>query len=227
MLGVRLGRTLVDACRHGYWDIVKWLINNTKVDVNYADNDNDNGILHNVISFNLNTSLYEYFRFHDITEFCRLAFVCGKDVSVPDNDGNTLLHRACYAGNRDYIGALLLAGADETIVNDDGETPVQLAVEFRSVKVLPLMDVSSEWKLLVCSHRLRRRTAVRVMMALVTWMVHQTPRVRKRLKVNNGVEATVGRGNAALANTRAYRGQGHRVRPRVPRRSKRQRSVPA
>jgi hypothetical protein len=46
-------------------------------------------------------------------------------------------------------------------------------VKVASVKVLPLLDVSSKWKLLVRSHRLRRRTAVRVMMTLVKWKVIQ------------------------------------------------------
>jgi hypothetical protein len=76
--------------------------------------------------------------------------------------------------NSDCVGALLLAGADETITNDNGQTPVQWAVKWDSVKVLSLLDVSSKWKLLVRSHRLRRRTAVRVMMTLVKWKVQQT-----------------------------------------------------
>jgi hypothetical protein len=104
-----------------------------------------------------------------MTELCRLVYVCGEDVNVQHNyNGNTPLHWACYDDDSDIVGALLLAGADETITNDWGLTPVQWAVEWGRVKVLPLLDVSSKWKLLVRSHRLRRRTAVRVMMTLVT-----------------------------------------------------------
>jgi hypothetical protein len=111
----------------------------------------------------------------DMTELCRLVYVCGEDVNVQDNyDGYTPLHMACFYDNSDSVGALLLAGADETITNDEGQTPVQYAVKYGRVKVLSLLDVSSKWKLLVRSHRLRRRTAVRVMMTLVTWKVQQT-----------------------------------------------------
>jgi hypothetical protein len=39
--------TLVDS-RHGYWNIVMWLVTNSQVDVNYAE---DNRIPHNVMSF--------------------------------------------------------------------------------------------------------------------------------------------------------------------------------
>jgi hypothetical protein len=86
---------------------------------------------------------------------------------------DTHLYTGLVINNSDIVGALLLAGADETITNDDGLTPVQLAVLLNFVKVLPLLDVSSKWKLLVRSHRLRRRTAVRVMMTLVKWKVIQ------------------------------------------------------
>jgi hypothetical protein len=110
-----------------------------------------------------------------MTELCRLVYVCGEDVNVQDNyTGYTPLHRACEYDNSDNVGALLLAGAHETITNDGGQTPVQSAVSHDRVEVLPLLDVSSKWKLLVRSRRLRRRTAVRVMMTLVKWKVQQT-----------------------------------------------------
>jgi hypothetical protein len=37
-----------------------------------------------------------------------------------------------------------------------------------NVEMLSLLDVSNKWKRLVRSHRLRRRTAVRVMMTLIS-----------------------------------------------------------
>lgn len=37
-----------------------------------------------------------------------------------------------------------------------------------NVEMLSLLDVSSKWKMLVRSHCLRRRTAVRVMMTLIS-----------------------------------------------------------
>jgi hypothetical protein len=164
-----LGAALEVACRYTQWNIVKWLVTNTQADVNYISTVNNNSALHYVIRANTNKS---YLPLDDMTELCRLVYVCGKDVNVQGNDGNTPLRRICSYSNIDSVGALLLAGADETITNDEGQTPVQWAMKWRSVKVLSLMDVSSKWKLLVRSHRLRRRTAVRVMMTLV--MTHHT-----------------------------------------------------
>jgi ankyrin repeat protein len=177
--GEWLGRALVGACLYNHWNIVKWLVINTQVDVNYADIDRtdrtNNSILHCVISFNPTNLLLHSAILGDMTELCRLVYVCGEDVNVQDNYyGYTPLHMACYHDTSDSVGALLLAGADETITNDMGMDTCTIRCERDYVKVLPLLDVSSKWKLLVRSHRLRRRTAVRVMMTLVKWKVQQT-----------------------------------------------------
>jgi hypothetical protein len=169
---------VVRACRHGHWNVVKWLVNNAQFDVNYGYT-YPNSILHRVISFNpINPLFKTWSKRIDKTEFYRQVFVFGEDFNVQDNEnGNTPLHLNFHEttiNSYDKIGALLLAGADETIPNDSGETPVQKAVKWGSVTVLSLLDVSSKWKLLVRSHRLRRRTAVRVVMTLVEWKVQQT-----------------------------------------------------
>jgi hypothetical protein len=167
--GERLGRALVKACEHGHWNIMKWLVINTQVNVSKVHFEGDNSILHQVISFNADKSRLIY-KWLDEKALCRLVYVCGEDVNVQDKyNGNTPLHTVKYCA--DTVGALLLAGADETIANEYEETPVQFAVKYGIVKVLPLLDVSSKWKLLVRSHRLRRRAAVRVMMTLVKWKV--------------------------------------------------------
>jgi ankyrin repeat protein len=91
-----VGRGTGEACRYGHWNIVKWLVNNTQVDVNYADIDSNN-ILHRVISFNPTNPLLHSAVLYDMTELCRLVYVCGEDVNVQDNyNGDTPLHRACY-----------------------------------------------------------------------------------------------------------------------------------
>jgi hypothetical protein len=54
-----------------------------------------------------------------MTELCRLVYVCGEDVNVQDNyDGTHLYTGLVLYDNSDSVGALLLAGADETITND-------------------------------------------------------------------------------------------------------------
>jgi hypothetical protein len=173
--GVWLGWALVLACDYSHWNIVKWLLINTQVEVSKeAHFAGHNSILYWIISFNADKSRLIN-KWLDMTELCRRVYVCGENVNVQDNyAGDTPLHAACDRNNGDNVGALLLAGADETVTNDRGQTPVQYAVVWGRVKVLPLLDVSSEWKLLIRSHRLRRRTAVRVMMTLVKWKVQQT-----------------------------------------------------
>lgn len=63
----------------------------------------------------------------------------GANADIRDNQGNTLLHVACREqadGGLDAAVELLLrSGADETAVNDDGRTPLELlelpAVDYR------------------------------------------------------------------------------------------------
>jgi hypothetical protein len=92
--GEWLGRALVEACRRGHWNIVKWLVNNTQVDVNYTDiwTDTNNSILHRVISFNPTNPLLQSAVLRDMTELCRLVYVCGEDVNVQDNYMETHLY---------------------------------------------------------------------------------------------------------------------------------------
>jgi ankyrin repeat protein len=169
----RLEEAMVWACKSAEWNIVKWLVINTQVqvDVNHCSVLISNRIMHHVISFNTNTLSW----LRELPELCRRVFMCGEDVNVQDNyNGDTLLHKTCSNAESDSAGALLLAGADEAITNDSGQTPVQVAAIKGHVDLWSLLDVSSEWKLLVRSHRLRRRTAIRVMMTLIKWRVQQT-----------------------------------------------------
>ena len=54
----------------------------------------------------------------------------GANINVRDNEGNTLLHVACrerFGGGLDCaVDLLLQSGADETAVNDDGKTPLEV-----------------------------------------------------------------------------------------------------
>jgi ankyrin repeat protein len=43
--------------------------------------------------------------------------------------GNTLLHRACYNGRDAIVSLLLEMGADPTITDNNGKTPLQIAQE--------------------------------------------------------------------------------------------------
>lgn len=51
----------------------------------------------------------------------------GANPNIAAHDGNTPLHTAAVRGEADYIGLLLLAGADSQAVNNAGKKPVDLA----------------------------------------------------------------------------------------------------
>ena len=51
----------------------------------------------------------------------------GADVSTPDTDGNTALHRAAREGRLRVVQALIAAGADIIIQDANGQTALQLA----------------------------------------------------------------------------------------------------
>ena len=48
-------------------------------------------------------------------------------MNEQNNVGDTPLHIACKLRHNNIVEALMLAGADETIANDEGKTPAQLA----------------------------------------------------------------------------------------------------
>ena len=54
-------------------------------------------------------------------------YVRGHKINVQDNDGNTPLYLACYCGHSDIVDTLMIAGADEIIINYEGKTPAQEA----------------------------------------------------------------------------------------------------
>ncbi|EDQ86049.1 uncharacterized protein MONBRDRAFT_34000 [Monosiga brevicollis MX1] len=45
----------------------------------------------------------------------------GANVNLPDAEGTTALHNACYAQRQELVSRLLAAGADRTAVSGDGE----------------------------------------------------------------------------------------------------------
>lgn len=52
-----------------------------------------------------------------------------KIINDPDESGNTLLHHAVLAGDDAWVAYLLSMGADPTIKNKSGLTPLELAIE--------------------------------------------------------------------------------------------------
>lgn len=169
-----LRQALLLASRWAQWHVIKWLLVHIHIDSNLTDN-NGNTILHTVISGRqfIDNQLLRCSFTNNMTGLCRSVFVNKDNVNVQDTNEDTPLHHACNRGNSDAIGILLLAGANETLTNNNGQTPVQIAVIKKRWRAVELLDTSNRWKVLIRSHRLRRRTAMRVMMTLVKWKVEQ------------------------------------------------------
>ena len=90
-----------------------------------------------------NTQLHEACGYiGDVTEVLRLVYVRGHKINVQDNNGNTPLYCACYNGHSDIVETLMLEGADETITNDRGMIPAQVA-ERRHSELLKLLNRDS------------------------------------------------------------------------------------
>jgi hypothetical protein len=183
------------ACRHEQWNIAMFIIKSGADDVNITLVDrysrNWPTLMHRIIDFNgINLHVDDGLRFvwrGSMRDVCKWAYVDNQyvDINIQSQKGNTALHGACIIQRTDIAGALLLAGADETITNDMGCTPIQLLDSQRPhSEMLSLLDVSSKWKVLVRSHRLRQRTAVQVMMALVESKVEST-------RISMGTQATL------------------------------------
>ena len=62
------------------------------------------------------------------------------DINAQDNNGDTPLHRVCQWGNISVLRILMASEADETITNDDGETPAQSAVTWGHPELVEQLD---------------------------------------------------------------------------------------
>ena len=78
----------------------------------------------------------------------------GAKVNFKGEYGNTALHKAALRGFPEVVSTLLANGADPTIVNDDGDTPLIIALsraegepdDMRFSQVLRLLkDASERW----------------------------------------------------------------------------------
>jgi hypothetical protein len=91
----------------------------------------------------------------------------GHVVDERDPDGRTALWFACLDGHADVVRALLLAGADHTIVDTDDRTPLQIANKWDNHECVSVIQVSTS--LMSRSKDRRDGTVFAVCGARVVW----------------------------------------------------------
>ncbi len=70
-----------------------------------------------------------------------------QQINIPDNFGNTPLHVSTYHGHLDMAKVLLTEGADPTLINLRGKTPLKLAYRFKKVEhFLIKCIIFKDWK---------------------------------------------------------------------------------
>ena len=60
----------------------------------------------------------------------------GKDILITDKKGDTFLHKACRNDNFEIIDLLLKLGCDVNARNNNLETPLHLAVQFKNAEAV-------------------------------------------------------------------------------------------
>lgn len=71
-----------------------------------------------------------------------LRYMEGRGLDERTEGGCTALWYACYRGHTEIIRTLLLAGADHTIAENNGETPLHMAKENGRLECVDLIQVS-------------------------------------------------------------------------------------
>lgn len=74
-----------------------------------------------------------------------LRHLDGRGLDEVDDYGDTALALACDGGWVEVVRVLLLAGADDTIANNDGQTPRQIAEVYSEVT-----EVSDTYSFMAC-----------------------------------------------------------------------------
>ena len=71
-------------------------------------------------------------------EAVKQHLAAGVDVNAKD-DGWTPLHQAVRNGHKEIVELLIAEGADVNVKNDDGETPIDWAINFKQTETIALI----------------------------------------------------------------------------------------
>ena len=91
----------------------------------------------------------------NISTVSSLVHLAGRDINAQNNDGNTPLHYACSNSLGNAVEILMIVGADETITNDDGLTPAQLAKKYGHKDILNLLNRNSLTQVLLLRKKIK------------------------------------------------------------------------
>ena len=110
---------LIEACRHGKFEVVKLLVERTNTKLNVRDNDG-------------RTALHWACRkgHKDVVQLLMNCQDNNIELNTRDNYGNTVFHLACFNGHKDVVQLLLNCSAKNIDLNtqdNDGHTAFMLA----------------------------------------------------------------------------------------------------
>ena len=180
---------LICACRAGHVSVSMYLLCKVAdLDVNIADNCG-NTALHYAVwcSMRSFTKLHIACEKGDVTDVCELVYVRLHKINIQDNYGNTPLHIACKSGHADIVETLMLAGADETITNDDRLSPAGIALNSGHTQLLALLDRDSFWQVMLRRNRLKLKLVIHKMLVVKIMREKVT---NKDLQKHNGLQIT-------------------------------------
>ncbi|MCB1108359.1 MAG: ankyrin repeat domain-containing protein, partial [Chlamydiia bacterium] len=138
-------------------------------------------------SFNADQDLIDFAKQGRIN-FIEAALKDGANAHYKDSKGNTALHYAAMHGHREVVNLLLKRGAASTVINQAGQSPLDLAKQNEHEAVIPLLESSvnhSSSKLETASHlqdELALRTSLQKLFAEEDIVTTESIKLKSLLK---------------------------------------------
>lgn len=121
-----MNKLLLTACQNGQKGVVLAFLKKDGIDVNHADNDGNTALILNTKNQSYKGTVKELIK-------------AGADVNAVDKTGNSALYYALKYSDQESARFMLKKGADYNHANNDGVTPMQVAVEKGYDSILEMM----------------------------------------------------------------------------------------
>jgi ankyrin repeat protein len=132
---------LTSACKCDNTSVISYMLQQQikNLDVNILDSFN-NSSLHYIICCSKSnfTPLHRACNEGNVNQVKKLIDVYDHSVNIQDNNGNTPLHIACVQRHFSIAKILIMAGADETITNNDRKNPLQIIEDTKNL--FPMLE---------------------------------------------------------------------------------------